>query len=153
MQTHLERKNYMQICIVVADIEKAAEEWAKLLGIEKPEIQPKRLEGGEHYSYHNQLISCDLKVCNIEMDGWMLELHQSCGGQSSFQNFLDKHGPGVHHIGFWVGEEHDALVRELTEAGYDANRTIGINPGRTWTIVDMEDTLGVNINLKKIMDD
>ena len=40
MQTHLERKNYMQICIVVADIEKAAEEWAKLLGIEKPEIQP-----------------------------------------------------------------------------------------------------------------
>lgn len=152
MKNHLKTKNYMQICIVVADIEKAAEKWADLLGIEKPEVSPKRLEGGEHYLYHGEPISCDLKVCNIEMDGWVLELHQPCGGPSSFQDYLDKHGNGVHHIGFRVGEERDAMVEELTEDGFDANRTIGINPGRTWTIVDTEDTLGVNINLKKIDD-
>ena len=153
MKTHLEKKNYMQICIVVADIEKAAQEWANLLGTEIPQIEAKRLEGGASYTYHGKPISCDLKVCNIEMDGWILELHQPCGGQSSFQDFLEKHGNGVHHIGFRVGEERDELVRELTAAGYDADRTVGINPGRTWTIVDTEDTLGVNINLKKIMDD
>lgn len=150
MKNHLERKNYMQICIVVADIEKAARTWANLLGIEMPVISPKRLEGGEHYRYHGQPISCDLKVCNIEMEGWVLELHQPCGGPSSFQDYLDKHGNGVHHIGFRVGDERDAMVEELTAAGVDADRTIGINPGRTWTIVDLEDTIGVNINLKKI---
>lgn len=153
MKTHLNIKNYMQICIVVADIEKAAEEWANILGIEKPVIESKRLVGGENYRYHGKPISCDLKVCNIEMSGWILELHQPCGGQSSFQDFLNKHGSGIHHLGFRVGEERDALVQELTKAGYDANRTVGINPGRTWTIVDTEETLGVNINLKKIMDD
>ena len=53
------------------------------------------------------------------------------------------------------GERRDpiSLMEALTAAGYDADRTVGINPGRTWTIVDTEDTLGVNINLKKIMDD
>lgn len=152
MKQHLQKKNYMQICIVVADIEKAAEKWAELLGIEKPEVLPKRLEGGEHYTYHGQAVSCDLKVCNIEMDGWMLELHQPCGGPSSFQDYLDKHGNGVHHIGFRVGDERDAMVEELKAEGIDAERTVGINPGRTWTIVDLEDILGVNINLKKIDD-
>lgn len=152
MKQHLQKKNYMQICIVVADIEKAAEKWAELLGIEKPEVLPKRLEGGEHYTYHGQVVSCDLKVCNIEMDGWVLELHQPCGGPSSFQDYLDKHGNGVHHIGFRVGDERDAMVEELKAEGIDAERTVGINPGRTWTIVDLEDILGVNINLKKIDD-
>lgn len=86
------------------------------------------------------------------MDGWVLELHQPCGGLSSFQDHLDKHGNGVHHIGFRVGDERDAMVEELKAEGIDAERTVGINPGRTWTIVDFEDILGVNINLKKIDD-
>ena len=53
----------------------------------------------------------------------------------------------MHHIGFEVGERRDAIVNELEQQGY-ALRTVGYYPGSSWTIVDTEDTLGVNLNIK-----
>ena len=147
MQTPVEKKGFIQINIVVADIEKAAEKWADLLGIEKPEIHLNHLEGNENYKYRGKPISCDLKVCNIEMENFVIELHEPAGGESSFQEFLDKHGNGVHHIGFEVGDRRDAIVGELADMGYDL-RTVGIYPGSSWTIVDTEEDLGVNLNIK-----
>ena len=40
------------------------------------------------------------------------------------------------------------VIRELQEMGFDTGRTIGIYPGSSWTIVDSEDVLGVNLNIK-----
>lgn len=150
MEHTIDKNGFIQINIVVSDIETAAEKWAELLGIEKPEIVHRHLEGGEDYTYHGQPISCDLKCCDISMNGFVLELHEPCGGQSSFQDFLDKHGNGVHHIGFEVGDRRDAVIRDLAAAGYDTDRTMGIYPGSSWTIVDGEDTLGVNLNIKPV---
>jgi hypothetical protein len=82
------------------------------------------------------------------MNGFVIELHQPIGGPSSFQEFLDRHGNGVHHIGFEVGDRRDDVIEQLSEAGYDTGRTLGIYPGSSWTIVDSEDTLGVNLNIK-----
>lgn len=43
MKNHLELKQFAQIAIIVEDIEKAAREWAEILGVPVPEIieQPK----------------------------------------------------------------------------------------------------------------
>lgn len=150
MKTPVNKNGFIQINIVVADIEKAAEKWADPLGIEKPEIHLNHLEGGENYTYRGKPLSCDLKVCNIEMNGFVIELHEPAGGESSFQEFLDRHGNGVHHIGFEVGDKRDAVIEELKMAGYDTDRTLGIYPGSSWTIVDGEDTLGVNLNIKPV---
>lgn len=38
-------------------------------------------------------------------------------------------------------------MRELEQEGYQM-RTIGYYPGSSWTIVDSEDKLGVNLNIK-----
>ena len=84
------------------------------------------------------------------MPGFVLELHQPMGGPSSFQEFLDKHGNGVHHIGFEVGDRRDAVIADMEKAGYDVHRTLGIYPGSSWTIVDSEDDLGVNLNIKPV---
>ena len=65
----------------------------------------------------------------------------------TFREFLDKHGNGVHHLGFQVGDKRDAIVGELSDMGYDL-RTVGYYPGSSWTIVDTEDDLGVNLNIK-----
>ncbi len=150
MDTPIKKEGFIQINIVVADIELAAEKWAEILGIDKPEIYVNHLEGNEHYTYRGEPISCDLKVANIDMGNFVLELHQPIGGPSSFQEFLDKHGNGVHHIGFEVGSDRDKVIEELAAAGLDTNRTLGIYPGSSWTIVDGEDTLGVNLNIKPV---
>lgn len=150
MNTPVNKNGFIQINIVVSDIETAAKKWAELLGIEVPEIRINHLEGNENYKYRGKPISCDLKVCNIEMNGFVIELHEPVGGESSFQEFLDKHGNGVHRIGFEVGDKRDEIIEELKAAGYDTDRTVGIYPGSSWTIVDSEDTLGVNLNIKPV---
>ena len=47
-----------------------------------------------------------------------------------------------------VGDARDEVIRELKEMGIDTNRTIGVYPGSSWTIVDSEELLGVNLNIK-----
>ena len=82
------------------------------------------------------------------MGGFVLELHEPSGGESSFQEYLDKHGNGVHHLGFEVGDRRDAVLGALEGLGLDTRRTVGYYPGSSWTIVDSEDVLGVNLNIK-----
>lgn len=150
MSETIARDGFIQINIVVADIEAAARNWADLLGIDMPEIHETVLEGGSDYLYRGKPITCGLKVCNIDMGSFVLELHQPNGGESSFQEFLDQHGNGVHHIGFEVGASRDNVITKLQEEGYDVNRTVGIYPGSSWTIVDAEEQLGVNLNIKPV---
>jgi len=56
----------------------------------------------------------------------------------------------VHHLGFEVGDKRDDIILEMAADGYDSNRTLGIYPGSSWTIVDTEDKLGVNLNIKPV---
>ncbi len=148
MKTPLNKDQFIQINIVVRDIEEAVKGWSALLGRDDLKIQSRHLEGGENYTYRGEPVSCDLKVCDIDMGSFVIELHEPAGGPSSFQEFLEKHGNGVHHIGFEVGADRDQVIADLKDAGYDVNRTLGIYPGSSWTIVDGEDRLGVNLNIK-----
>ena len=148
MKTPLNQDQFIQINIVVRDIEEAVKGWSALLGRDDLVIQDRHLEGGEHYTYRGEPVSCDLRVCDIDMGNFVIELHEPAGGASSFQEFLDRHGNGVHHLGFEVGADRDQVISDLKEAGYDVNRTLGIYPGSSWTIVDGEDRLGVNLNIK-----
>jgi len=150
LATPLRKDQFIQINIVVDDIQRAAKAWATLLGVPEPEIWTNHLQtnGDNPYTYRGQDIPCDLQMCVIEMDGWVLELHQVDGTPSTFREFQDKHGFGVHHLGFEVGDARDDVIRELQEMGFDTGRTIGIYPGSSWTIVDSEDVLGVNLNIK-----
>ena len=143
LSTPLRKDKFIQINIVVDDIYRAAKAWAALLDIPVPEVTVNHLESnGEYpYSYRGEENTCDLLVCNIDMGSWVLELHQADEKASSFREFYDKHGNGVHHIGFEV-------IRELKGLGFDTERTIGVYPGSSWSIVDSEDVLGVNLNIK-----
>jgi len=147
----LKKDKFIQINIVVADIYQAAKAWAALLDIPVPEITTNKLRHSEEfpYTYRGKPSECDLLVCTIDMGtGWVLELHQADAKESSFREFYDKHGNGVHHIGFEVGDDRDRVIQELAGMGFDTERTFGGYPGSSWTIVDSEDVLGVNLNIK-----
>ena len=150
LSTPLKKDQFIQVTIVVDDIQRAAKAWAALLDVPEPEIWVNHLESnGEYpYTYRGKDIPCDLQMCVIEMGNWVLELHQVDGEPSTFREFQNKHGFGVHHLGFEVGNARDEVIRELKAMGFDTERTVGIYPGSSWTIVDSEDVLGVNLNIK-----
>ena len=140
---------FIQIALVVEDIEKAAKTWADLFGVPVPPIRDDKPSHNPNLTYRGQEAYYGLKFAVIDCRerGFVIELHEPDEHPSTFREFLDKHGNGVHHIGFEVGERRDAIVNELEQQGY-ALRTVGYYPGSSWTIVDTEDTLGVNLNIK-----
>ncbi len=150
LATPLKKDQFIQVNIIVDDIHKSAKAWAALLGVPEPEIWVNHLQsnGDYPYTYRGKDIPCDLQMCVIDMGSWVLELHQVDKTASTFREFQDKHRFGVHHLGFEVGDARDEVIKELKEMGFDTERTIGVYPGSSWTIVDTEDVLGVNLNIK-----
>ena len=147
MQNHLGFDGFIQIALVVRDVEKAARDWAELFNVPVPEIRDHSNHNNPNVTYRGKVADYGMRMAVIRAGNWVIELSQPLGGESTFQEFLDKHGEGVHHLGFEVGEKRDAIVNELGENGYSM-RQIGIYPGSSWTIVDSEDRLGVNLNIK-----
>ena len=140
----------IQIAIVVEDIEAAIDHWCRLLGTERPEVRVSSPEPNPDETYRGQTAAYSLKLAIIECAerGFVLELQEPDQNPSTFREFLEKHGPGVHHLGFAVGDDaRDAVVEELQTEGYEL-RTVGYYPGGSWTIVDAEERLGVNLNIK-----
>jgi hypothetical protein len=148
MKNPVDFKGFIQIALVVKDIELAAKTWADFFGVPVPKIAIHEGKGTEDLSYRGKPAVYKIKFAAINTGrGFLIELHEPLEGESTFKEFFDKHGNGVHHIGFEVGEKRDAIVNELGESGFPA-RQIGFYPGSSWTIVDCEKALGVNLNIK-----
>lgn len=150
MNNPIDLNSFIQIAIIVPDIEKAAKEWADILNIPMPEIviQHRPEKPSQELTYRGKPADYELKLAVINAPGgWCIELHQCDNNDSTFREYVNKHGYGVHHIGFSVGDKRDEIIKELMEKGYDM-RTIGYYPGGSWTIVDSEERLGVNLNIK-----
>lgn len=151
MKNPLELAGFIQIAIIVKDIEASAKEWAQLLNVPVPEIRvlqtvdttdPNQLYYGKNYKFGLKLASI------MAPQGFIIELHQVLDDNpSTFNQFISGHGYGIHHLGFAVGERRDAVVNELVERGYH-KRVEHIYEGGSWTIIDSEQSLGVNLNIK-----
>ncbi len=140
---------FIQVAIIVEDIEAAIDHWCELFDAPRPEVRVTEAAPNPNELYRGEVANYGLKLAVIDAAdrGFIIELHQPDHNPSTFREFLEKHGPGVHHLGFQVGEARDAIVGELEEKGYPV-RTVGMYPGGSWTIIDTEDTLGVNLNIK-----
>lgn len=150
MENKVDVKGFIQICIVVEDIEKSLDYWTNLFNLERPEISISTPSRSKDLTYRGEIAEYGMKMAVMDAGDFLIELVEPDENPSTFREFLNKHGQGVHHIGFEVGDKRDAIINELeTKQGFDM-RTIGYYPGSSWTVVDSEDNLGVNINIKPV---
>ena len=140
MKNPISLTGFIQIAIVVEDIEAAIDAWCELFDAPRPEVRVTEAVANPNEVYRDEVAAYGLKLAVIDCQerGFIVELHQPDHNPSTFREFLDKHGNGVHHIGFQVGDARDAVVGELESMGY-ALRTVGTYPDGSWTIVDGED--------------
>lgn len=154
MRNPLDLNGFIQIAIIVPDIEVAAREWSQILNVPMPEIKvhqtvdttdPNIMYYGKNYKYGLKLASI------MAPQGFIIELHQILDDNpSTYNEFIKEHGYGVHHLGFAVGDRRDSVVNELVERGYP-KRVEHFYPGGSWTIIGSEESLGVNLNVKPAM--
>ena len=72
------------IAIAVNDVEESAKVYQKALGIDEIEFETVESEG--------------VKVAIIQMENGRIELMQPTKDDSPIKKFLDKKGPGLHHL-------------------------------------------------------
>jgi catechol 2,3-dioxygenase-like lactoylglutathione lyase family enzyme len=91
-----------QVGLIVRDIEKSAKAYADLFGMDVPAWSLTDSEEKAHTRYHGQPTEARAKLAFFDMGSLSLELIQPVGGPSTWQEFLDAHGEGVHHIAFQI---------------------------------------------------
>jgi methylmalonyl-CoA/ethylmalonyl-CoA epimerase len=91
-----------QIGLVVRDIEKSARAYADLFGVEVPGWSLTAQEEEAHTRYRGQPTTAQAKLAFLHLDNISLELIEPVGGPSTWQEFLETRGEGVHHIAFRI---------------------------------------------------
>ncbi len=136
----------MQIAIIVKDIEKTAENYAKVFGMPVPEIQDVPPISEVPIFYRGERTDSRAKICCFQMGNIILELTEPDDTPSSWKEFYDKHGQGVHHIGIQV-QDRDAALEALRDLGAEVNH-VGYYPTGSYTFMDCMEQFGMNFNIK-----
>lgn len=104
-------RRVVQVGIVVRDIERKCEAWARLLKLEVPEVvetEPPEVTG---MRYGGRASAGRAKLAFFQLENLSLELIEPVGGPSSWSEFLEKNGEGIHHIAFRVENMREAEDR------------------------------------------
>jgi methylmalonyl-CoA/ethylmalonyl-CoA epimerase len=139
-----------QVGLIVRDIERSIETYSRVFGTPKPEIVV--TDGPEiaHTRFKGQPTDARAKLAFFEMGQVSLELIEPVGGPSTWQEFLDEKGEGVHHIAFIV-EDTDEAVKFLEEEGVGVVQQGDYTGGR-YTYLDSASALGVVLELLENFD-
>ncbi len=106
----LDTMTVTQIGIVVRDIAKTARAYADLFGVAVPPVVITDSYEQAHTQYRGQPSAAQAKLCFFNLGQVSLELIEPLGQASTWQEFLDMHGEGVHHIAFHVKGMDDRLA-------------------------------------------
>jgi catechol 2,3-dioxygenase-like lactoylglutathione lyase family enzyme len=105
-----------QICIVVKDIEKTAADYADFFGVKKPSISMTETREKTHAEFKGEPTDALAKLAFFRFKNITLELIEPAGGPSTWKEWLDTHGEGVHHIAFNV-RDTKGKVKALADKG------------------------------------
>lgn len=111
----------VQIGIVVRDIEESSKLWAKLLGTDVPKPIETGTADVTNMIYREEPSSGRAKLAFFSLQNITIELIEPIGGPSTWRDFLDRHGSGVHHIAFNTGDI-DGPIKTLGENGIEVEQ-------------------------------
>ncbi|GEM05527.1 lactoylglutathione lyase [Halolactibacillus miurensis] len=134
-----------QIGILVNDIEKVRQAYSEIFQIEEPEIiETGPIEEAET-NYRGKPSEARSKLCFFNFGQVQIELIQPDQHPSTWREYLDEHGEGVHHIAFVInGMKEKVMYLEgkgiplVQEGEYDGGR---------YSYMDSTDNLKVLLEL------
>jgi methylmalonyl-CoA/ethylmalonyl-CoA epimerase len=100
-----------QVAIITADIDKLSNAWARLLGVEVPSWHMTDGPEESHIQYLGERTEARAKLAFFDLGQVRLELIEPVGRPSTWGDFLDQHGDGLHHIAFHIQGMDEVLLR------------------------------------------
>lgn len=100
-----------QVGVIVRDVEKASKAWAEILGASVPQWRMTGPADESHIRYRGQPTEARAKLAFFNLGQVQLELIEPVGAPSTWAEFLEQHGQGIHHIAFRLKGMDEVLVR------------------------------------------
>ena len=134
-----------QIGIVVRDIERTAKAYADIFGMDIPKIRITDTEEITNIKFRGASTQARAKLAFFQMGSMSLELIEPVGESSTWKEFLDEHGEGVHHIAFQI-KGMEQILAILDKKGISTIQQ-GEYTGGRYAYVDNATTLGIILEL------
>jgi catechol 2,3-dioxygenase-like lactoylglutathione lyase family enzyme len=134
-----------QVAMIVRDIEATAAAWADVLGVDAPEVIVTDAKDVSNIRYRGAETDGRAKLAFFRLGQVSIELIEPVGGPSTWQEFLDAHGEGVHHVAFNV-PDMDGAVAYLAGKGMELVQR-GDYTGGCYSYIDSTEKLKVMLEL------
>lgn len=146
MSDGLGTQTVVQVGLIVRDIEKSIDAYMGIFGLtERPQARETAGVAETHMKYRGEPSTGRAKLAFINMGQVTIELIEPIGGPSTWQEFLDAHGEGVHHLAFNV-KGTQQVVSFLNGKGVPMVQQ-GDYTGGMYTYMDSAPQLGVILEL------
>lgn len=127
------------IAFAVHDVDKTAAAFADVFGVK---VSPGRVARNVPFPPSYGGATMNVKFTQFTANGVVFELLEPLDGASPWKDFMEKHGEGVHHIGFNVADSTEA--RTMLEA-MGGKWTQAASP--TSAYVDMQSKLPITFEV------
>ena len=108
-EKQLPLKDVAQICILVPDIEKAVEIWWKKFGIGPWHLYTYGKPLVKRMTRHGKPCEYKMKIALSYIGKMRIELIEPLEGDTVYQEFIEDHGYGVHHLGVLTDDMKGSL--------------------------------------------
>ena len=135
----------VQVGIIVKDIEKTAAEYAEFFGIEKPVAKPTDAYEKAETEYKGKPSEARAKLAFMDFGSLQVELIEPDEHPSTWREFLEQNGEGIHHIAFIVKGMKDKVMM-LGAKGFPLDQK-GEYTGGRYAYINTRDTLKTMIEL------
>jgi len=139
-----------QIALVVKDVAASAKAYQDILGLPAARMVETASADQTNASYGGQPTEGRAKLAFFQMGEQLsLELIEPISGPSTWQEFLDDHGEGIHHIAFRIKGMDEVLMRLESKGLATVQR--GDYTGGRYAYVDGTDQLKIFLELLEKM--
>ena len=135
----------VQVGIIVRDIDKASGEYAEFFGIEKPAVKVTDAYETAETEYKGEASPATAKLAFMDFGSLQVELIEPDEHPSTWREYLDEHGEGVHHIAFFINGMK-AKIAALGENGFALDQK-GEYTGGRYAYINTRETLKTMIEL------
>ncbi len=141
----LNSTSVVQIGLIVKDVEKAASAYAEVFGIPKPAVVPIGDDSFAKTHYHGQPSTAKGKAAFFDLGPVQMEVIEPVGAPSTWEEFLQKHGEGIHHIAIKTMDMAEAR-KFMASKGMETIQNGGWDGGQ-YAYMDCSKSLGMILEL------
>lgn len=140
-------REIVHVCVVVRNVEKTARILSERFGIGPFEIRKKHYPSSQA-SVRGEAVEYTLKFGYSKIGPLTLELVETLEGRTVYQEFLEAHGEGIHHIGFPTPLPFDEELEKWRKNGIEPLQVSRLDdPEEGWAYMDTQGLVGFLIEV------